>query len=146
MKKFGYEVNIDYVCTHEEHSPEQWGSWSADYDNRLESVFKSKDCPDIVSSLDIPEGATAYVVWAHYSTGDSFGGATGGGREALGIFQDANAAHELARYLASVHDDEHGVNFETRDGQKHHFPYLPWLGFFEELEDIVVDTITIGKR
>ncbi len=144
MEKFGYEVVIEDTIID--------GSDNGEYSdyvyyNKLSAVFKTDKHPDIVSSLDIPAGTKAYLVWAQYTTGDSVCQSVGGGVEPLGIFLDLEAAKEMQKCLEILPEkSSHDYSLKTRDGQEYQFPYIPWFGCFNSLDDIEITSIIVGKR
>ncbi len=149
---FGYEIHINRNCTSEYYSGEQYGDWSEEYDNSFDGVTRQDRHPSVTAPFDIKSGETGYAVWAEYSTGDSFGHSTRGSIEQLAIFKDEVAARE---FIAKIEDPKNeyrdpkysslkGSKFETSDGQKFLFTYLPWDGYFESLDSINLDSFRIG--
>ena len=96
---FGYKVEINSICTESYRSEEEWGSWSSQYSNYFEDVTKTDTYPDITSSLDIKEGELCFVVWAEWSSGDSFGRGENSNTEALAIFKDIDSAKMFKKKL-----------------------------------------------
>ena len=96
---FGYKVEINSICTESYRSSEEWGSWSSSYSNYFEKVTKTDTYPDITSSLDIKEGELCFVVWAEWSSGDSFGRGENSNTEALAIFKDIDSAKMFKKKL-----------------------------------------------
>lgn len=141
---FGYKVEIEQYCDHHERDEEQYGSWSASYSNSINSVVqKTNDYPDVVSTLDIEPGTKALVVWAVWSTGDSFGRARGSQSEAIGIFTDMASAVQFREAL-DAHEKQGGtVKLTTSDGQEFEFGYMPWFGYFESLDSVHIDVVTV---
>ena len=133
---FGYKVEINSICTESYRSEEEWGSWSSQYSNYFEDVTKTDTYPDITSSLDIKEGELCFVVWAEWSSGDSFGTAHDGNAEALAIFTDVKSAKEFQEKV--LNSEEYSVKFTTPDGQVHNV-CCPWTGYFEELTEIHIE-------
>jgi hypothetical protein len=144
MTQYGYSVNIDKHCTHSEHEGCNYGSWSESYSNRLATVDIAEQYPDIVSTIKFNNGDTAYVVWAEYSSGDSFGHGDCSGTEVIAIFETHAPAEELAQFLLTV--TEYSFDYTTSDGQVHKSLYAPWNGYFESLNEIHVDMCNIGKN
>lgn len=146
---FGYTVNITSECHESTRSGKRFGSWSESWGQTLDNLVTkapSGQHPDIVSSLDIPPGSNALVVWVIYSTGDSFGRSEGGQTEVLGIFLDMNSAVELKKHIESTDSRESGVNpikFTTSDGQTFSIDYAPWAGYFESLDSVKIDVVTV---
>lgn len=141
---FGYKVNINQHCDHNERSDEEHGSWSASYTNTLgDIVRKTNDYPDLVSSLDIAPGTRVIVVWAAWSSGDSFGNAVGKDTEAFGIFTDIKSAEELQSAIERHIDNNGDVQITTSDGQVFKLGYMPWFGYFERLDGVYVNAATV---
>lgn len=143
---FGYKVDIEQYCDHNERSDEDYGSWSSSFTNSLSDIVrKTNEYPDIVSSLDIAPGTRALVVWAVWSTGDSFGRSSGSGTEAFGIFTDIKTAEELQK---AMEDYSHGnrkddIVVTTSDGQVFKLGYMPWFGYFDSLDSVRIDAVSV---
>ena len=137
---FGYKVEINSICTESYRSEEEWGSWSSQYSNYFEDVTKTDTYPDITSSLDIKEGELCFVVWAEWSSGDSFGTAYDGNTEALAIFTDVQSVKEFKEKV--LNNGEYSIKFTTSDGQIHDVR-CPWTGYFETLTGIHIEQTTI---
>ena len=133
---FGYKVEIDQICTDSYSSSEEWGDWSSDNSNYFKQVTKTDVYPDITSSLNIKEGELCFVVWAEWSSGDSFGTARDGNTEALAIFTDVQSVKEFQEKV--LNSEGYSVNFTTPDGQIHDVR-CPWAGYFETLTDIHIE-------
>ena len=134
---FGYKVEINSICTESYRSEEEWGSWSSQYSNYFEDVTKTDTYPDITSSLDIKEGELCFVVWAEWSSGDSFGHGVNSNTEALAIFKDPESAKMFKKEVESITEYSR-ESFVTPDGQEHDI-YCPWTGYFEELTEIHIE-------
>ena len=138
---FGYKVDINQHCYHSERDGEQWGSWSESYSNDFRSITPVDEYPDITSSLDIKVGDICYVVWAEWSSVDSFGRGDNSSIEALAVFNDL----ECAKHLAKAAREAKHYNFvlKTKDGQQHDV-YCGWVGYFEYLSGIYIETAIMG--
>ena len=141
---FGYKVEVEQYCDHHEYSGEQFGDWSSSYTNNLKDIVrKTNEYPDIVSSLDIAPGTRALIVWAIWSTGDSFGRSAGSNAEAFGIFTDIKSADELKEALELHTDCDNERSLTTSDGQEFKIGYMPWDGYFESLDGVRIDVVTV---
>lgn len=138
---FGYKVTIDSICTSSFSSEEMYGEWGTESENIFKSISKTKDHPDIVSSLDIKEGEECFVVWAEWSSGDSFGQAYRGSCEPLAIFKD----HQSAKAFSKVCEDSknYRVTVNTPDGQIIEV-FVAWGGYFENLEAIRIENVAMS--
>lgn len=146
---FGYNVTIDRTTVSETHDGKEYGEWSAKYTHAINNkVTKTTDCPDVISPVDIPVGTNALVVWVEWSSGDSFGHGVCSDAEPFGIFLDMSAAKELKQQIEKytrkgsicVVDS---YQFNTSDGQEFTGEFTPWLGYFENLEEVHIDSVTV---
>lgn len=144
----GYKVNIDSTVIDEHSSDVEYGDWSCEKVHYLgATALRTSEYPDIASDLDIPSGTSAlFVVWAIWSTGDSFGFSKCDSAEAMGIFVDEGAAKQLRTALETFTQttgpDRDWLVMTTMDGQ-HHKLRVPWMGYFEHLESIEINSVTI---
>lgn len=135
---------------------------STDTDNTLvgvrlvmskEAMVKSlKDeyipSPDVLIGADVNVGDIVYIVWAEYSTGDSFGN-DGGVVEYIAAFVSETKAWNCQRYIQNTGNRSHGgrtkpYEIELEDGTKQVLS-CPWHGYFEHLEDVHVTEIIIEE-
>lgn len=136
---FGYKVDIEQYCNYYRASEELYGDWEESNTNNFKSVSKADEYPDIVSSLDIKEGSLCFVVWAEWSSGNSFGRSYNGNAEALAIFVDPESAEQFRDKVSKAKEDrEYIMEFSTNDGQEHSVR-CPWFGYFEDLTDIHIE-------
>lgn len=142
---FGYHVTINSTCYESNWSGERYGEWSESWNHKIDrkvTKCSSGDVPDVVSSLDIPIGSSALVVWAIYSSGDSFGRASMGRTEILGIFLDMKSANELMHYVVDNKKSD-SIKLTTSDGQVFKMNYVPWHGYFESLDSVEIDVVSV---
>jgi len=150
---YGYKVEIDSCCTHSEQSDEEYGPWEESYSNSLQGhATKTEEYPDVASIHDVKPGTNVLIVWAEWSTGDSFGHADNRGTEVLGLFLDMESAKALADGLkkdgqswrtGSKKQASDGYKVRTPDGQVFESGFAPWNGYFESLSDIHINTATV---
>lgn len=154
--QFGYDVKIDRYCEHSEYSDEQYGPWSESYSNSLKGVVtKSKEFPDVTSIHDVQPGTNVLIVWAEWSSGDSFGHADNGSTEVLGLFLDMASAKTLADGIKygdkkGYHSQRtrnkpasDGYDIKTPDGQRFTSGFASWNGYFESLTEVHIDSATV---
>jgi hypothetical protein len=140
---FGYEMEVDShtETSREPESNDEWDRGDTDTFHSFVKISKRSEFPEIASSLDIPVGSDCFVVWASYSTGDSFGHDQGGGKILLGVFLDEKPAQELETEIEKrdqARDQAYELNFTTSDGQVFKI-YQPWVGYFESLDYIRIE-------
>lgn len=154
--EYGYNVKISSHCDESYHDGEQYGSWHSHSTNTFEELTKcdEKDAyPDVTSIHDFKIGDVAFLVWAEWSTGDSFGHGTNSSSEAFALLKNAEDAFKLAQALreatgnqkAKKWEDQYRFDWKSSDGQKVSSGFLPWLGYFENLENVYVETIQVGQ-
>ena len=141
---FGYKVGIISHQDHYEHDGEEWGEWSSAHSHRMGDVTKNPEYPDVTSILDIEVGESCIVVWAIWSSGDSFGCASGGCSEAIGIFTDINSATALVNYINSKDwNKDHIMDFVTPDMQEFKQEWVGWSGYFESLDSVEASVVVM---
>lgn len=149
-EQFGYKIEFNRYCDGSHHSDEEYGDWYESFTNSLESVSCAAAVPDVVSVHDLKSGDRAYLVWAEWSTGDSFGHGDRSSVEAIGLFVDRKCAQELKDGLEAT--DKYGnyqssknvsYKIKTTDGQLFECGFAPWAGYFESLDAVHIDSVDI---
>jgi len=85
-------------------------------------------------SCEAKPGDTVYAVIVRYSTGDTFG-REDGQTVCLDVFLDKSRAEELAE--AAQRADEFRMTVNDVEY------YVGWVGYFESLEDVSVETLVV---
>jgi hypothetical protein len=148
--KFGYKVELDSICTYSHREPEEWGSYEEHYQNSFVKIAKGGKYPDVLSDFDFKVGDDVYVVWYEYSTGDSFGRSERACKYAMGVFKDLAPAKELKRAIegftkdrTTQSEDHYRFYCKTSDGQEFEEGFASWVGYFESLEGVHIETTEI---
>lgn len=137
-KTFGYKVDINHYCEQSEFSDEAYGDWYESYSNSLDSIKIVEDeYPDVASVEEFKVGDEVYVVWAEWSSGDSFGRGDRCSTEALAVFSKSEDAYGFAEACERATSKD-GYNFTASTGQKFSSSYVPWSGYFESLDGVHV--------
>lgn len=148
---YGYAVNIQSYCDHYEREDEEYGSWSASYTNSLDSTIV-KGGSDVASIHDLQSGDRGFIVWAEWSSGDSFGHGDRNNTEVLGLFKTYEAAEVLKAAIEASADkydrrgyekDGAAYRVKTPDGQLFESGWAPWLGYFESLDSVHIDRVEV---
>ena len=159
------QARIDCYCTHSFHEQTKWGSWEESYDNHFSGIkvvtgdnyYGEKLEP----GFQVKAGDVVYVVWAEWSTGNSFGRGHRNRTEVMEVFMDSSKALACADILenGNMEKDEYGlidtcdiipidkwtVTYKNELGKD--VPcYRPWLGYFESLDGIYVETVVVGAQ
>ena len=142
-------VQYDEICTHSYRSPEQWGDWSEEYDFNVRGVsLSSRDRwneEKFNLDIDVKAGEPVFVLYMTYSTGDTFGRATGRG-EVLWVFKDPDTAKEALRIWKEENDKrdpEYSVKFEDDVGRVIQLSN-PASGYFENLGYLDLQTFLVN--
>jgi len=103
---------------------------------------------DLIVPYEPEFDTTYYVLYAVYTTGDSFGYDSGAGIEYIGFY----TKDELAVAKANLHKIETNKNTEgfsiklkTPDGGKTFDQHTPWVGYFESLDYADITSIERQK-
>ena len=145
------EVFVQYseVCTHSEREDVEWGSWSEDWDFSVRSVSTSSrdryNEEKFTLDIDVKAGDHVFVLYMVYSTGDTFGRASGKG-EVLWVFKDADTAREALRLWKEENDKrdpEYSVKFEDDTGRVIQLSN-PGSGYFENVSYIELETFLVN--
>ena len=139
MTYFGYNVNICSKCDYSECSEEEFGDWSELYSNSFKSITKTDKYPDVTSLHDFKSGDVAYLVWVEYSTGDSFGSGHRNGTEVIALLKNGADATALEKAIFISGDK---FSWTSSEGQVIEYGFAPWRGYFENLEDVHIETVT----
>jgi hypothetical protein len=120
MNYIEFEVKTTRYTTYQGNPDDQYDRDSTDADVTILSASLVDD--DKFNVLGTDEecniGDKIYLVWATYSTGDSFG-SDGGQYELLSVTKDKQTAEEKEAYYGNIDDFS-----------------VPWIGYFESLEGI----------
>lgn len=89
------------------------------------------------------EYGVVYAVIARYSTGDTFGH-DAGRVQVMDVFDNNEDAAALTEALEQSERDKSQdvVDFELKHGERDY--YLPWLGYFERLENVDVHPLRVS--
>lgn len=145
------EVFVQYseICTHSEREDAEWGSWSEEYDFSVRGVsLSSRDRwneEKFNLDIEVNAGEPVFVLYMTYSTGDTFGRASGKG-EVLWVFKDADtakAALDLWKEENDKRDPEYSVKFEDDTGRVIQLSN-PASGYFENLGYLDLQTFLVN--
>ncbi|NJO58777.1 MAG: hypothetical protein HC836_10645 [Richelia sp. RM2_1_2] len=109
---------------------------------------------DLVTALDLKVGDTAFLLYAVWSTGDSFGHDDGKYLTTIHLF-DSREKAELARKAILDHNRANDINgnnpvsytvvYLDNDG-KPQTECASWVGYFESLDDVEIEEVIVGTR
>jgi len=136
--KYGYAVDMNRYCELDEYENESGGpychSWHTSYSNSFKSIGRTDTYPDVTSVHDFADGDIAYLVWAEWGSGDSFGYGDGITTESFGLFNEAKDAYSLQYALdnasknkmAKKWEGQYCFSWKSSEGEK--LKVLSYLG------------------
>lgn len=99
---------------------------------------KRGDCPITYCE----PGDKIYVVWADYTTGDSFG--SDSSIEFLAAFKNRSRAEACKRRADEKNGYEDGWDIDVfLDGEESYRVHIPWLGYFEHLNSVNITEVVV---
>jgi hypothetical protein len=128
--------NEEHYCTDSYHSPEQWGEWYESYSFVAPTLaFASEgdygSFPYVGRDLQVND--ELFVLYAVWSSGDSFGEGARGLYEFLCVNKDADMAVRNLEKVKACTDFSH-IELELDDGSLMKCYCGSWLGYFESLD------------
>lgn len=133
-------VTSEEICTHEEYSDEEFGHWSKAHDFEITnvSVKKPTEYHDVFD-LEVQKGSRVYVLVLRYSTGDSFGKATGKGEIVWAFSEHDFAERVYYEYINNSNKDSLYLMFEV-DNKKFKRTKIgnTVSGYFEDIESLEI--------
>lgn len=139
---FGYKVEIEREEEYYKESTEDYGPWEARYRHDFKGIRPQTEYPDLKTPFELDPDKPMYVVWVEWSSGNSFGWGERSNAEAIGLFQDVDSAVALAR--AAEKCGESGLDITTPDGQEFKTKYVPWIGYFDKLDEVHLEIVRNG--
>lgn len=143
-------VELGKVCTASYYAPEEYGEWSETWDNEFRAVYAEDgwDREKVPVDYEVKQGDIVYVVWAEWSSGNSFGRDHNGHTDVVHVFKDKDLAWDCYRALMgdpkskSKGWDEHFESWTAKfllDSGKEMPYHRSWLGYFDDLGEIHVE-------
>lgn len=96
------------------------------------------------ADFPVEVGDTVYVVYAVYSTGDSFHRADGEYLEVLSFHKNSAIAYKNKASAEGPRKDRHDMTIEFDSGAKVQ-RYCPWDGYFESLDSVSVESFIVKR-
>jgi hypothetical protein len=125
--KIDIQVDLTNIGGYDESDPWSRDSYSGDCWLNNVSIVSTDEYDTIETLEDYAIGDEVFIVWAVYTTGDSFG-TDGGNYELI----SAHKTYEDAEKSAQIADSENS-------------PFSrPWCGYFESLDSMNISPKCIG--
>ncbi len=140
-------VKYSSHCSSSYHSSEQYGRWNEAYSFDVTGVQltdpKSYSVDTINVNFEAVPGDTVWVMSITYSTGDSFGYATGKG-EVIWVFKDQDTAEQASQIWTKTANDAVKVSFPVDSGETIKL-CSPVYGYFERLEHVSIQAFVLEQ-
>jgi len=150
-----YSIEIvDHETSHNLGGQHDDDDWSRDSYSTDHNIVGFKAYPDAAQSyfdLTVPyrpeDDETYYVLYAVYTTGDSFGSDPGHGIEFIGFYtkDQYDIAEENMRTIErddGKRSENWSVTLKTPDGQGTFKQHCGWKGYFESLDFVDIADVT----
>ena len=133
--------NEDHLATGSYYSTEEYGEWWAHYEFTAPSSAWSLDTSRYRSypyaGPDLEPGTPIFVVYAVWSSGDSFGSDTCGSYEFMSVTTNMDRA---LRNMAALRNEGTAV-LENDNGTTMEMSWKPWDGYFESLDELSIAAV-----
>ena len=128
--------------TRQADSDDSWdrGDTVRDWHFNYVSIVKEDDWFDLIVPFDLSKGDTVFVVAAIYTTGDSFGTDVRAHVEYIDAFLSVEKAKECYNQITGSNTK---VKWIREDGSEATLGYVPWIGYFESLDYVVCELLTV---
>lgn len=105
----------------------------------------SEKYPDVYLD-DAKLGDHVYLIFAEYSTGDSFGYDENARVEIISVHRSKDLAEKNRAMLASINKHDGYKTFIELDNGKEMQIHVPWTGYFESLTELHCEEFIIEKE
>jgi hypothetical protein len=140
----------EYI-TREADREERWDrddtatDWTA---RSIQLVTRDKDYFDVIAPFKVQLGDSLIVVYAIYSTGDSFGHDSRGCKEIIDVFKSTEKAADCVRAVQATENDHNDYSqkeaiWVREDGSEGKLDYAPWNGYFESLDGVYAELLQV---
>lgn len=91
------------------------------------------------------KGKTYYLLYASYSTGDTFGYDDGKNFEVIGVYRRRDVAERNEKLLREMKKNRRGlIPLSVEGSQEKHEYYIPWDGYFERLDYLRIESFELS--
>jgi len=147
-KVWSIEVLADSYCdvTREADPEDSWSRESTSWDVTGLRLVGDHGYHTVEVGFEPKKGKVYHLLFAVYSTGDSFGHDEGRCFEAIGVYKDRKVAEENEKRLRSVPKEKEkfdAVGLKT-EGLGVHKYNRPWMGYFESLDRLEVLSLILN--
>ncbi len=146
---------LDNMDCNSEEAKEEYGSWSSKTEHHIAGAIKVTE--DEYFDLEVNDdflNKRVYLLYILYSKGDSFGTSTGN-IEYIDVFENYDKALEVKKIIEEDYKRNPNYDFEPdgkdlkslfytkENGNKAKIPTCIYKGYFEDIESVNIEKITI---
>jgi hypothetical protein len=169
LKETGLKVSHEVYCitTRERNPDDRWSGEDTSSTHSVDGLSLAKEWPDVTAPFFVKPGDVVYLLFAVYSSGDSFSHHENGSIIYIDVFKTHAKAEKAAqtirehanwykglhsrwepmtnkqrKALAKKYKSEHSVEIVRENGKKIDV-YANWNGYFESLSYIEVSSCTV---
>lgn len=144
MSKVYFDIN--HICTHSYHSPEEYGAWEESWDFDLGGASLSETDwhgpESYTGETPLQPGDTIYAIVALWSDGDSFGNASHNRFDICVINRDPMFAASNLSILEALDDVTPTTKIWLDTGERISY-HAAWTGYFESLDSLELREFTL---
>lgn len=140
MSRLKLITSASSAVTCEADPDDEWSrdSTSTSWHVKGVQVASKDDYDGVTVGFDATPGEAVFVVYAIYSTGDSFGHDESAQLEFIDAFKSADKAAAAAQGLQGS-----AKGWTREDGSFAEMNWKPWDGYFESLEEMNVEAFVV---
>jgi hypothetical protein len=132
---------------HSSREPDHYSEWDRGTtwtDWTVSGIRLAARYPDITVDFQVKPGEVVHLIYATYSTGDSFGRDENGRIDYILVHKNRELAEKNVELLRAKtnKDQNYTVNLTTDTGIVIPY-YVPWLGYFQSLTDVYVEAFLV---
>jgi hypothetical protein len=130
--------------TREPNEDDQWDRGDSYTDHHVTGISLSFGQSEVIGPDDVRVGETVYLVYAVYTSGDSFGTDYAANIDFVAVFRNQALADAVKRDIEKSDGKKSSIKVRLDDGRT--FVYgFPWLGYFDSLCYVNVEKFVVSK-
>lgn len=143
------KIRIDYDnyrhITHHRDPKDDWDRDNTAGDINIHGIILvgENDYQDLTVPFDIDINKSYILLWADYSTGDSFGH-DDNQVEFIDLFETMDRAIAARKAFLENNGDSYSCKYIREDGTEISV-HVPWSGYFEHLNDLRLEVVHVTK-